>query len=131
MNNKFIYSSLNKSDSRLLYWISISAVLIITFFCRDFIELLFCLIGFIILFTILSYITKTIILTEQTIIIQSIFGKDNVKDIIQCKCLTNSVFLTNTMKIEFLDGNWYLFKGKSSDEIVRMLTDTININKKK
>ena len=130
MSNKVISSTINKSDSRMLYWISVSVTLIAGFFCWDFIELFLCILGFLILFTIISYIRKTIVLTENTIIIQSIFGKDVIKHVDQCKSLTSSWFLSSTIKLEFSDGNWYLFNGVQSDEVCRILTDIITGMKK-
>lgn len=125
ISNKSISTVTNKSENRLLYWVSISCVSIIGFFCRDYIELIWCLLGFVILFTAISYISKTIVLTENSIIIQSIFGKDVVKDINQCARLTNSRLLINSMKLEFIDGSRYLFKGNSTDKVVKELTRII------
>ncbi|MET3501500.1 hypothetical protein ABIC45_003112 [Mucilaginibacter rubeus] len=99
ISNKSISSVTNKSDNRMAYWISVSCVIIIGFFCRDYIELIWGLLGFVILFTAISYISKTIILTENSIIIQSIFGKDITKDVNQCMRLTTSWLLINRMKL--------------------------------
>ena len=125
ISNKSISSVTNKSDNRMAYWISVSCVIIIGFFCRDYIELIWGLLGFVILFTAISYISKTIILTENSIIIQSVFGKDITKDVNQCMRLTTSWLLINRMKLEFIDGSRYLFNGNSSDKVVKELTRII------
>lgn len=125
ISNKSISSVTNKSENRMLYWISLFCVIIIGFFCRDYIELILCLLGVVILFTVVSYISKTIILTEDSIIVQSIFGKDIAKDVNQCTRLTNSWLLINRMKLEFIDGSWYLFKGNSTDEVAKELARII------
>ncbi|SEO31629.1 hypothetical protein SAMN05192574_10744 [Mucilaginibacter gossypiicola] len=121
IGNKTISTVTDKSENRMLYWMSMSCVIIIGFFCRDYIALIWCLLGFVILFTAISYISKTIILTGDSIIIQSIFGKDITKDKNQSMRLTNSWLLINRMKLEFTDGSRYLFKGNSTDEVVKEL----------